>query len=356
MDFKIISKNTTPLCFMPDGRLICYQHGDIFVIKNGQELKRFVLFKSFKERALGKIKLISRLLRMGVRAAATIDDTTTILSIGNILYEFNIISGMLSKGYHCDEGIRPLIFTTVKNIEGVTGGVYFGGYLGNLEKQPVNVYHRIGVDEWEVVYTFPKGTINHVHNIVADPYRQCLWIFTGDFDDAAAIWKVTDGFKKVERIAYGDQKWRGCVAFAIPEGVLYATDTPFSKNHIYLMKEDGLVEIVSDICGSCIYGCQWKDKYVFSSTVEADGRDESLKKLLFSKKRGDGIEDDYVRMYMGDCTTGFKEVYKEEKDGLPFIFQFGVFKFPAGTNNSDTLYFQPVATKKNNLRLMAMKD
>lgn len=60
-----------------------------------------------------------------------------------------------------------------------------------------------------MVYTFPQGVISHVHNIIADPYRQCLWFFTGDFDDAAAIWKVTNGFKKVERVVYGDQNGVG---------------------------------------------------------------------------------------------------------------------------------------------------
>lgn len=95
---------------------------------------------------------------------------------------------------------------------------------------------------------------------------------------------------------------------------------------------------------------------MFSSTVEADGRDEPLLKLLFSKKRGTEIEDDYVRMYMGNLESGFKEIYKEKMDRLLFIFQFGVFKFPAGVNNSDTLYFQPVSTKGNDLRLMGMEE
>ena len=38
----------------------------------------------------------------------------------------------------------------------------------------------------------------------------------------------------------------------------------------------------------------------------------------------------------------------------PITFQFGVFKFPAGVNNTDTLYFQPVATKSNDGRMMLL--
>lgn len=342
------------MCFLPNGRLVCYQHGDVFVLEHDQELQRFALFNSFKERILGRINYFSRLLRLGVRTAEAIDDSTIILSVGNMLYELNINSGVLSKGYFCGEGIRPLVFTMVKNIDGFDDGLYFGGYLGNMEKKTVNVYHRIGVDQWEVVYTFQQGAINHVHNIVADPYRNCLWIFTGDFDEASAIWKVTNNFKKVERVVCNDQKYRVCVVYALSEGLLYATDAPFQDDYIYLMNTETYeVKEIFPIHGSCIYGCQWKDKYVFSSTVEGDGRNVSRWEFYFGRKRGVGIKDNFVHMYMGDFQEGFKEIYKEKKDCMPFYtFQFGVFKYPHGVNNTDYLYFQPVATNKNDLSLM----
>lgn len=352
MDSKNIIPNTIPLCFLPQGRLLCYSCGQLFVVREGFVEKSIPIMVSNKERLLGRSRLATRLFRFGVRSSVTLDERCVVLNIGSRLFELDLETGTLSEGWYCGEGIRPLVMTLSREINSFADGVYFGGYLHNPNKNSVNIYHRFGVDQWEVVYTFPQGVINHVHNIVADPYRHCFWIFTGDFDDAAAIWKATNGFGKVEKVVGGDQKWRGCVVFVLPEGLLYATDTPFSKNHIYLFKEDGFVEIVGDISGSCIYGCQWKDKYVFSSTVEADGRDESLMKLLFSKKRGSGIEDDYVRMYMGDFESGFKEIYQEKKDWLPFLFQFGVFKFPTGVNKTDTLYFQPVATRENDLGLM----
>lgn len=353
---QVVSKNTAPVCYMPDGRLVCYQHGDIVVLVDGEETLRVPLFKGAKERLLGRIKLASRLLRLGVRAAEAIDNSTIILSNGNMLFELNINSYFLSKGYHCGEGIRPLVFTTVKNIDGIEEGVYFGGYLGNMEKQPVNVYYREGVDQWKVIYTFPEGTINHVHNIVSDPYRNCLWIFTGDFDMASAIWKVTDNFRKVERVVCNDQKYRGCVVFALPEGLLYATDAPFADDYIYLMNPETYeVKELHPIHGSCIYGCKWRERFIFSSTVEGDGRNMSRLEWLFTRKRGVCIKDDYVHMYMGNLKEGFKEIYKGKKDCMPlYTFQFGVFKFPYGVNNTDILLFQPVATRRHDLDLIAL--
>ena len=340
---------------MPDGKLVCYQRGDIVVYDNDIELQRISLFKNKKERLLGRSKLISRFLRLGIRSAVAVNDSLVILSIGNRLYEMNIIDGEISKGFSCGEGVRPLSFASANNVRSIDDGIYFGGYVRNFEKRPVKVYHRIGMDVWETVYTFSQNEINHVHAIIPDNYRHCLWIFTGDFGESAAIWKVTDGFKKIERIVCNDQRWRSCVGFAIPDGLLYATDAPFAKNHIYLLKDDETLEIVGDISGSCIYGCQWKNKYVFSTAVEADGRNETMLRLLFGWKRGGGIQDAFSRIYVGDERNGFSEIHKEKKDFLPFIFQFGVIKFPTGVNNGDSLYFQPVATQKNDLDLMALR-
>lgn len=353
-----ISTKTTPLCFLSNGQLLCYHKGQVELFPFDKDNKTIQLPISNKERFFGGSRLLTRLLRFGARAAEALDNTHVILSVGNRLHELDVESDTITKGWYCGEGIRPLIMTRVKGVSGFENGVYFGGYLGNRGKKPVNVYRRTGVDRWEVVYTFPQGTINHVHNIVADSYRQCLWIFTGDFDEASAIWKVTDNFKQVERVVCNNQKYRGCVVYSLPEGLLYATDAPFAENFIYLMDPESFeTRQLFPLHGSCIYGCQWKDDYVFSSTVEGDGRNTSRWEFFFGRKKGTGIKDDYVHMYIGNPKCGFREIYKEKKDSLPFYtFQFGVFKFPNGVNNTDTLYFQPVATKRNDLRLMAFKD
>lgn len=328
------------------------------VLSDGKTEKIIPIAISAKERILGWSRLATRLLRFGIRAAIALDNESLLVSIGNVIYELNITNSQISDGWFCGEGIRPLIFTEVRNIESFSDGIYFGGYLGNGDKKPVNIYRRIYTDKWEVVYTFPKGAINHVHNIVADPYRNCLWAFTGDFDEASAIWKVTDNFKKVERVAFNDQKYRACVVYVLPEGLLYATDAPFMDDYIYLMNPNTLdLKELFPIHGSCIYGCKWNNKYVFSSTVEGDGRDTLKWEFYFGRKRGAGIKDDYVHMYMGNLQDGFREIYKEKKDCMPYYtFQFGVFKFPYGNNNTDTLYFQPVATTMNDQCLMMLKD
>ena len=347
-----IAKNLTPLCYLPSGNLVCYSRGDIFILENGKIRKRLQVFSDLKEKVLGRSRVLSRLFRVGVRAALALDEQNILLSIGNMIYELDLDSEKLSEGYCCGDSIRPLSFTEIKGISTIKDGVYFGGYLDNKDKNPVSVYRRVRYDMWEIIYTFPQGVINHVHSIVQDPYRDCLWILTGDFDMSSAIWRVTDNFQSVEIVCCNDQKYRSCIAFAISEGLLYATDAPFAQNAIYLMRPDYSLCELNEIKGSCIYGCQWRDKYVFSTTVEGDGRNTSKWEFYFGRKRGVGIKDEYVHMYCGNLTTGFVEIYNEKKDRMPYYtFQFGVFKFPSGLNSSKQLYFQSIATNKNDLCL-----
>lgn len=355
MIVSTISHNTVPLCFLPNGCLVCYKRGEIIIMNSGEEEVGFPIAISCKERLFGWSKMVTRLLRFGARTSIAIDNSHIVISIGNYLYEVGLLAGTITQGWYCGNGIRPLCLSDVTGIKGFNDGLYFGQYWKNDQLNPVGIYYRQGVDDWNEVYKFPQGSIKHIHNLIPDPYCQCVWIMTGDFGDAAALWKATDGFKKVERVVFGDQKWRGCVGFALPEGLLYATDTPFSDNHIILLKPDGTAETMCNLSGSCIYGCQWGDKFVFSSTVEADGRDETIWKLLTSKKRGGGIKDNHVHLYVGNLKNGFQEVHKKKKDWLPFIFQFGAFRFPTGTNNTDMLYFQAVATCKNDLDLLSLK-
>jgi hypothetical protein len=112
------------------------------------------------------------------------------------------------------------------------------------------------------------------------------------------------------------------------------------------------VSEIYNVDGSCIYGCKVGNNLVFSSTVEADGRNETILKLLFNRRIGRGIKNRYVHLYKGNLCDGFSEIYKEKKDLLPFLFQFGAFRFPSGLNETNILFFQPIATNKNDLNLM----
>jgi hypothetical protein len=355
------TKPISPIFFLDNNTLLGYKNGNIYYFDCdiSKVINKVSLFTNFKERVIYRFPILRRLLRLGVRTSIQIDNETVLLFINKRVYELNTSTNKLSEGYEPDAGVRPLYFTKIgDDISGFVNQIVFGGYLGNSLKKEVHIYRRIDIDRWEVVYTFDKGEINHIHNIIPDKYNNCVWVFTGDFDNSAAIWKVTDNFKNVERVVSNSQIYRGCIGFPTKEGLIYATDAPFHDNTIRILKQKGnnwVSEKICDIDGSSIYGCKYKDKFVFSTTVEPDGRGSSLLKSMFYQKRGVGIKDNFTHIYIGNYEKNFKDIFKLEKDIWPFIFQFGTIKFPSGENNTDYLVFEPVATKKYDQKLVKLK-
>lgn len=357
---KLVYSKIAPLTFINDHILVCNRGGDIYLLDVESETitKTFTIKISPFKRFAGKNKALYRFFRCGVRAVEQLADNVLLLSVGNKLLELNISSGYCTEGFDMPRGIRPLNFTKINSIIGFDDAVVFGGYLSNPNKEVVCIYKRVGIDNWEIIYSFEKGSINHIHNIVPDKYNNCIWIFTGDFGEGAAIWKATSNFNKVIKIFGGMQKYRGCAAFATEDGILYATDTPFESNKIYLLSNSNSehsIKEITEISGSSIYGCQVGNNFLFSSTVESNGLDESMFEFLFGRKRGDGIIDNNVHLYFGNARKGFEDIYNLKKDFLPFSFQFGVFKFPKNMTQQGGCYFQPVSTKKYDQDLLKIE-
>lgn len=346
---KRIAKGIKPICYMPDGRLVCYRYGWLLIYDKETLVSKYLVFRSFQERFLSRDKLLFRALRLGVRSGYALNNEVVLLSISNVIYEYNLINRSLSKGFSLLERIRPLTFTEINNLTGFQDGIVFGGYLVNPHKKPVCIYRRTGIDQWDIVYTFAEGAINHIHNIVSDPIRGCVWVLTGDSGNSAAIWRTSDDFKSLQCIKSGNQKYRACVAFATKEGLLLATDSPNEQNWIELLNDDGILTQIFPIAGSCIYGCKMGSKVAVSSTVEPDSTiQRSFIQGLLNRKKGQGIQDYYSHIYVGSIDSDFIDILQLKKDFLPYSFQLGSVMFPAGESNTDVLYCYPVATTYDN--------
>lgn len=85
---------------------------------------------------------------------------------------------------------------------------YFGEYL-NGHSRSINIY-CIDPENKQVTrcWTFPRSEIKHVHAIHHDPYRNRLWVLTGDSDSESAFYYTDDEFKTLQRFAGGSQQWR----------------------------------------------------------------------------------------------------------------------------------------------------
>lgn len=245
---------------------------------------------------------------------------------------------------------RPLLFCKVTGVRSFPDGLYFGDYFYNVQQLPASIYRRSSKGTWEKVYTFPAGTIRHIHSINADPYRNRVIICTGDNGEEAAIWAAYDNFTHVEKIFGGDQVYRACCAKAYPEGVLLVTDSPHFQNYAYLLKEnDGAVQIefVSKLPGPVVFFTTLDDDVIVATDVEFDERKLNRFTAYFTYHRGAGVQDWYSHVLVGNPKDGFRELYRAKKDLLPMgrVFGFGGIAFPSG-NWKRRIYLCPYAVQK----------
>jgi hypothetical protein len=183
-----------------------------------------------------------------------------------------------SSTYQCvlrfDKGSRPLNLC-----QGKDGQIYWGEYFLNLRRsEPVRIFGSQDKGRnWEVVYTFPKGTICHVHRIVYDPFEDAVLVCTGDRDREVAILRTTDGFQTLEPIVQGDQRYRTTSLIPMTDSILYGTDNPDGDNYVMAIKRhNGSVERVQELPGPVLYGCQVGDVAVFGTMVEKKDHEVTL--------------------------------------------------------------------------------
>ncbi len=361
MNSPTILKRCIPVCYLDNGNLLLYKLGSFYSYNLETGIKEFICkHKNIRENVFSRIRLFSRLLRSGVRCGIQVDDKIVLVLINKTIYEIDIKLRTISSGFISSSGSRPLKFSILKGIDGFNEMIVFGEYLNNPHKGPVSVYQRKGKDSWEKIFTFPGGEIEHIHNIIADKFNQCVWIMTGDFENSACLWIARENFKTVEPVLRGSQEYRACVGFPTGQGLLYATDSPYSDNSIRLLKLNSSNEWESkkltDINGSSIYGARIQNKYIFSTAVEGDGRHTSLFSLYLGRKRGSGIKDNFSYVYYGNMDDGFSQVYKAKKDCLPFVlFQFGVLSFPDGISSGNLLPIYNIATSRHDLSTVLLK-
>ncbi len=300
-----------------------------------------------------KIGLIARVLRLGVRYALPISENKVLVVFAKKFYEIDVSAKTYKVTFNIPRGNRPLNIANVVDINNFENTLYFGEYFENFERKSVNIYKRLENSIWDIIYTFPENTIEHIHAIIPDKFRNCLWILTGDFDKASGIWMAKDNFKDVKPILIGDQNFRACVAFPEEKGIVYATDSQFETNSIRLLHEKDskwVSEFICEINGPAIYGCKVKDDLFFSTSVEGDSISKGKYMQFLDKVPGPGIKEAFSHIVGGNLEKGFSVLSKNKKDIYPFIlFQFGAITFPTGINDTNFLFTFNISLKKDNL-------
>jgi hypothetical protein len=301
-----------------------------------------------KQIILSKLRLTERMFRLEPRMAMAITEEKYLISFCGAIYCADIHKGTIICEHKYRQGMNnPMNFCKIEGIDGFDNCIAYGEYWGNVARDDVSIYLRKG-EQWEKAFTFPIGAIQHIHGLIADKYRNCVLILTGDKDDESGIWVAKNNFKEVVPILIGSQRYRACVAFPVAEGILYATDSPLEKNVIAIATKDTggwRASVLYDMPGPCIYGVKVEGKYVFATSVEPDSRIRGIR-YWFTYRLGQGVKDRKSHIIIGSLNEGFKDAVVFNKDILPMLlFQFGNVQFPSGeVKNSIVMY--PVSVRK----------
>ena len=356
---QIIKKRHKPLCMTSKG-ILTYHFGNLYLynIHTNTTMKICSIPISPIIKLIGRFRLLERIFRIEPRMATTLSEDNVVFSYQGKMYNINICSGRIVKEIKFERKMNnPLSIVRISGIKGFDDCIVYGEYIGNNLKGPVAIYARsLNVCNWRKVFEFGANTIRHIHNIIPDSFRDCVYILTGDSDDESGIWIAKNNFSDVNPLLMGLQKYRSCCAFSIPEGLIYATDTPTEQNYICLLKQTHggwESKILVEISGSCIYGTKFKDKYVFSTTVEPDSNLRGIRYKL-SYRLGLGIKSWYSNIYMGDTKNGFRIVESIKKDLFPmWACQFGNIFFCQDCEES--VYAYPIAVLRSDGNLVVIE-
>lgn len=312
------------------GKIICI-NGDTNVVCSGYTIKEaYVDYKIIdsKYSILSHCPLSRRLLRIEITGLYILSNGSYLAIAKKGFFVREQGGDRFNKTYSIPRGSKPLTICLAPS-----GKLYFGEYFQNMEKHAVNIY---GSDDnaksWHIVYTFPEGSINHIHGLFYDKYTNSIWTVTGDRDNECIIGYTDDEFKSFIEVFRGGQEYRTCQLFFYKDFIVFGTDTQYQQNVIKKFDRQSLeITVLQKVQGSVIKGGQVGDVAFISTTVEPS----------------DVNSDQWAHLWVTKDGLHWEEKYKAKKDWLPSIFQFGTFEFPQyyGIEKIERLYFSGRALK-----------
>lgn len=205
----------------------------------------------------------------------------------------------------------------------------FGEHRGQNIRNAAHVYcSRDGGRSFDILYTFPRGTIRHIHSILNDPYRPGrIWITTGDEDDESHIHYTDDYFRSLTEFKGGSQTYRVTDLFFSEDYIYWGMDSPRQDCYIYRCRRDGSDESRLAETPLPVY---------FGSTNEA-------RQIFFSDsvEGGPSAKGRETSLYYSVDGNTFRKAIGFRADFTP---QFSQIHFPQGVLPENYVVFYPRCT------------
>jgi len=301
-------------------------------------------------------RLAARIFRVGIDAAAPIQDDWLLIAMRDTLYRVSLTTGECHVDLHIEGGGRVLNLSEIVDPDSGGRTICFGDYVTAFDGRPVRLWRRGTAEhaEWQVAATFPAGMVDHVHNIVQTP-DGAVFVLTGDFGDAAGIWRSNPDLSLLEPIARGNQGVRACWLWQAPNGeIVFATDSQFEANHLRRLS-GGTAQDLAPILGSSIYAYADASRVLFSTTVEPGELTGKRLRDIFERQPGPGIMGQDAAIYAYDGSD-LALIHRARKDSWPMrLAQFGTFRFCNGSAPADRFYAYGVAVERDDGHCLLFK-
>lgn len=295
------------------------------------------------DRLTGAFRLSRQLFRVGLHHLLPLANGNILVTSKRITY---IVSpdGKVVNTFTGYQGNKPAHQGVCVTPDGT---IFFAEYLLNTKRDLViNLYRSTDNGEsFHVAKEWPAGEIRHLHFVKWDSYEKCLWLGTGDYGNNGSenrLYKSIDNGDSWELVGQYSQDWRAIGVCFTKDALLWGTDAGSCPDPVHFVRMNRVsrkIEILADFEGPC-HGCaSYADGRAFFSTGVEGGENEkdSYARL---KEYKDGEIVDHCQM---------------KKDIWPLIIQYGVLRFPLGTDACDKVVFTTMGLKGHGECIMIEK-
>jgi len=312
-----------------DGNLISSKGYSIFKSKDFGKSWIFsgTLPVSIHKFFLSKSRIVSRALRIGIHQIKQIHNGKILICCDNSIY---LTDHNISSFNRINLNSR-FFFQLLDNSMCVTPKfTYFGEYFPNIIKNVVNIFRTNDGENWDIIYSFHKNSIGHIHLLQFDPFSQKIWFSTGDTDSECLLGYANYDFSEVKIVGNNHQNWRCLELLFTSEKIYWGTDNPNGQN--WLISFDRNSQAIQKIAqfNGPIYNLKcFSEGYIILTATEGGiGEWDNQAHLWYSP--------DIEKLPWNECIS-------YEKDWMPFIFGFGRLFYGANFDNS--IYLSGLALK-----------
>lgn len=230
-----------------------------------------------------------------------------------------------------------------------SGAVYFGEYINDGTTPSVRVIRVDTVQrKLEVVWTFSRAEMRHIHGLQYDPYRQRIWITTGDKDHESTIYYTDDEFGSVQKLGGGDQTWRAISLLPFPEHIEWGMDagkdapaSAINKVFRYALSS-GEREDIAVIGNPAYAAARCADgAWVMATTYEPGRQQETPEAAGLWWRSTDGEWRQVVSM-------------DYEDSGMPTVSRYGLLYLPYGVLPANTAIFTAINCRDGHLKTYSL--